>query len=154
MSFCVIVNHSIMLLLMNNLLLSKSPIFYQKKQKPFFKLGRSLNLIILTCFDIEKIDKEFTLRKKLLGHVRFKFGYSRKCCSEIKVSYQKDIHAMEVTHCCHLVLPSGCNNFRGPHSLTCLINVWEDAGCIEEGSKYPPLLTYHENYTYNYMNLG
>ena len=35
------------------------------------------------------------------------------------------------------VYPSGCQAFRGPHSVDCFRQVWYDAGCSSHGSESP-----------------
>ena len=33
--------------------------------------------------------------------------------------------------------PEGCISFDGPHSVTCLTNIWIKAGCSQDGSLRP-----------------
>ena len=49
--------------------------------------------------------------------------------------------------------PIGCKNFTGPHSITCYISLWKNAGCTEEGREYPQLLEVVKDYEYYYFNL-
>jgi len=39
-----------------------------------------------------------------------------------------------------LVLPAGCTRYRNMHTDECLITIWEEAGCIEQGTFYPTKL--------------
>ena len=44
----------------------------------------------------------------------------------------------------YAVLPQGCNNIDGPHSLACLSSIWSEGGCTDEGRKNPSILTQDE----------
>ena len=35
------------------------------------------------------------------------------------------------------VFPDNCTNFYGPHSLSCIQNVWEQTECLKEGINHP-----------------
>nr|XP_026691290.1 uncharacterized protein LOC113474438 [Ciona intestinalis] len=39
--------------------------------------------------------------------------------------------------CYGIVFPGNCNSFNGPHSIDCLITIWEEVGCKIKGLRYP-----------------
>ncbi|XP_078487506.1 uncharacterized protein LOC113474342 isoform X2 [Ciona intestinalis] len=49
--------------------------------------------------------------------------------------------ADKVLECYGLVYPENCNSYHGPHSINCLITIWEEVGCKVKGLKYPGSLS-------------
>jgi len=41
---------------------------------------------------------------------------------------------------CITAFPRGCTHYDGEHSLECLIRMWLEYGCIEEGENFPQKL--------------
>lgn len=41
---------------------------------------------------------------------------------------------------CFAEFLDNCTNYYGPHSVDCLITIWESLGCLSLGSAYPPKL--------------
>ncbi|XP_078487526.1 uncharacterized protein LOC144745375 [Ciona intestinalis] len=39
--------------------------------------------------------------------------------------------------CYGVVFPENCDSFNGPHSIDCLITIWEEVGCKVKGLRYP-----------------
>ena len=52
------------------------------------------------------------------------------------------------------VLPRGCGNYRGPHSIQCMESLWRQAGCLPEGIYPPAKYTQADLATYSLMNLA
>lgn len=40
-----------------------------------------------------------------------------------------------------LVYPENCTKYYGPHSIACLVTMWEAATCLPQGYKYPEKLS-------------
>ena len=51
------------------------------------------------------------------------------------------------------VLPNGCGDVKGPYYLKCLLSIWRDAGCLEEGYGSPVNLSSSELELYNELSL-
>ncbi|XP_078486405.1 uncharacterized protein LOC144744910 [Ciona intestinalis] len=43
--------------------------------------------------------------------------------------------------CYGVVYPENCDSYHGPHSIECLLTIWEEVGCKVEGYRYPGNLT-------------
>ncbi|XP_078487545.1 uncharacterized protein LOC144745385 [Ciona intestinalis] len=43
--------------------------------------------------------------------------------------------------CYGLAFPENCDSYNGPHTINCLITIWEEVGCKVKGLKYPGDLT-------------
>ncbi|XP_078487513.1 uncharacterized protein LOC144745367 isoform X3 [Ciona intestinalis] len=43
--------------------------------------------------------------------------------------------------CYGIVYPENCDSYHGPHSIECLLTIWEEVGCKVEGYRYPGNLT-------------
>ncbi|XP_078487569.1 uncharacterized protein LOC144745427 [Ciona intestinalis] len=43
--------------------------------------------------------------------------------------------------CYGLVYPENCDSYHGPHSIDCLITIWEEVGCEHKGYRFPNNLT-------------
>ncbi|XP_078487539.1 uncharacterized protein LOC108950608 [Ciona intestinalis] len=51
------------------------------------------------------------------------------------------------------VYPENCGSYHGPHSINCLITIWEEVGCKIKGLRYPGVLTNADANTLKIMNL-
>ncbi|XP_078487533.1 uncharacterized protein LOC144745378 [Ciona intestinalis] len=51
------------------------------------------------------------------------------------------------------VYPENCGSYHGPHSISCLITIWEEVGCKIKGLRYPGVLTNADANTLKNMNL-
>jgi len=51
-----------------------------------------------------------------------------------------------------VAFPAGCEQFIGPHSLSCLNYYWNLAGCVKEGYDDPSNATTRRN-VWNTLNL-
>ncbi|XP_078486833.1 uncharacterized protein LOC144745070 [Ciona intestinalis] len=49
--------------------------------------------------------------------------------------------ADKVLECYGLVLPENCNSYHGPHSIGCLVTIWEEVDCKIQGYRFPGNLT-------------
>jgi len=52
------------------------------------------------------------------------------------------------------VFPSGCENYYGPHSIACLVTMWEEIGCLDEGEAHPNKLKPEDLMRLNLKNLA
>ena len=52
-----------------------------------------------------------------------------------------------------LVFPLGCNSFRGAHAVECLVTLWLDSGCVEQGWLYPKTLDERQLSKWDKLNL-
>nr|XP_026695288.1 uncharacterized protein LOC108950586 isoform X2 [Ciona intestinalis] len=55
--------------------------------------------------------------------------------------------------CYGIDFPENCNSYNGPHSINCLITIWEEVGCKFKGLRYPGVLTNADANTLKNMNL-
>ena len=52
-----------------------------------------------------------------------------------------------------LEFPMNCLAFWGPHTLECLLSIWRDSGCLEEGELFPLKLSEEDLESYFKLNL-
>ncbi|XP_078487552.1 uncharacterized protein LOC144745391 [Ciona intestinalis] len=52
-----------------------------------------------------------------------------------------------------LVYPENCHSYHGPHSIDCLITIWEEVDCKVKGYRYPGNLTTADADALKSMNL-
>nr|XP_026695983.1 uncharacterized protein LOC108950895 isoform X20 [Ciona intestinalis] len=55
--------------------------------------------------------------------------------------------------CYGIVYPENCDSYYGPHSIECLITIWEEVDCMAEGYRYPNNLTIIDTHVLEFMNL-
>ncbi|XP_078486409.1 uncharacterized protein LOC144744918 [Ciona intestinalis] len=51
------------------------------------------------------------------------------------------------------VYPENCYSYHGPHSIDCLITIWEEVDCKVKGYRYPSNLTTSDADALKFMNL-
>jgi len=52
-----------------------------------------------------------------------------------------------------IAFPQGCTTFRGEKPLRCLITLWMESGCIEDGEHFPSRAPPATTNTWNNRNL-
>jgi len=52
-----------------------------------------------------------------------------------------------------LEFPYGCQHYRGPHSPACVVTIWREVGCVDDGWKHPSNLTTEQWDILNNMDL-
>ncbi|XP_078487489.1 uncharacterized protein LOC100175212 isoform X3 [Ciona intestinalis] len=67
--------------------------------------------------------------------------------------YKKCLAVMFVFLIIYAVYPENCDSYHGPHSIDCLITIWEEVGCKLEGYKYPGNLTGAEAHSLRNMDI-
>uniref|UniRef100_F6PHY8 Uncharacterized protein n=1 Tax=Ciona intestinalis TaxID=7719 RepID=F6PHY8_CIOIN len=55
--------------------------------------------------------------------------------------------------CFGLVYPGNCTSYHGPHSIDCLITIWEEVDCKVKGYRYPSNLTTDDAIALKSLNL-
>ncbi|XP_078486601.1 uncharacterized protein LOC144745010 isoform X3 [Ciona intestinalis] len=55
--------------------------------------------------------------------------------------------------CYGIVYPENCDSYHGPHSIDCLITIWEEVDCKVKGYRYPSNLTTADADALKSMNL-
>ncbi|XP_078487548.1 uncharacterized protein LOC144745388 [Ciona intestinalis] len=56
--------------------------------------------------------------------------------------------------CFIAVFPENCDSFNGPHSIDCLITIWEEVGCKVKGLRYPGDLSSEDLNIFKNLDLG
>nr|XP_026693802.1 uncharacterized protein LOC113474930 [Ciona intestinalis] len=56
--------------------------------------------------------------------------------------------------CYGLVFPENCVSYYGPHSIDCLITIWEEVDCKVKGYRYPSILTTSDAQALKSLNLS
>ncbi|XP_078486426.1 uncharacterized protein LOC144744930 [Ciona intestinalis] len=55
--------------------------------------------------------------------------------------------------CYGIVYPENCDSYHGPHSIECLITIWEEVDCKVKGYRFPGNLTTTETDALSSLNL-
>ncbi|XP_078486412.1 uncharacterized protein LOC144744922 [Ciona intestinalis] len=55
--------------------------------------------------------------------------------------------------CYGIAFPDNCTSYHGPHSIECLITIWEEVDCKVKGYRYPNNLTTADSNTLKSLNL-